>query len=628
MRSSALTAASLCAALFVAGCGGDSTKDSASPGPVAGTPAPTPAPAPGAPPPLAPPPAAPPIGTPAPAPAPTPAPAPAPAPATPPPPTALPPLPAGSAELPLRRLSRTQYVNALQEVVRQTLPSQGATVAALVPGFASNFPADSMVNLAGERHGGFQRLDQAVQQAHVDVAYDVALKLAAELTQPARLGALMGTCATDGVATNDDTCLRDFIRRAGRVAFRRPLTTAEVDSHRAIAGTTPVAPAAVADVIALMLASPQFMYLVEHGQAGVTTARVPLTAHELAARLSFHFWQTIPDAELAALADNGQLLNATTYQAQVARLAADARSEASLREFIAQWFRLHEIEPLDSRLGDPVFDAFRGSFTPNRDTRQNAINEVIDMAAWQLRNGGSLQAMLTDRRSYARTADVAALYGTPVWDGAATPPTWGDASRSGLLTRVAFLATGSATTRPIMKGYRIRSALLCQSLPPPPPDAPVAVPPVQGLTTREAVERLTEQNPGCSGCHSMMNPLGYVSENFDALGRARSSQRLFDATGAVVGDRPVNTLATPRVTPADARAAADSAQLSQFIRESGEFERCFAQHYFRFTYGRGEREADRDAITDLMNAARGGGALRDLMARIALRPEFQSRSFQ
>jgi hypothetical protein len=125
----------------------------------------------------------------------------------------------------------------------------------------------------------------------------------------------------------------------------------------------------------------------------------------------------------------------------------------------------------------------------------------------------------------------------------------------------------------------------------------------------------------------MMNPMGFASENFDSLGRTRSAQKLYDAAGKLVNTLPVDTSAVPRVTGPDTRSAADSHQLTQYILQSGEFERCFAQHYFRFTFGRGEREGDREAITDLMNAARAGGTLRDMLARIALRTEFQSRTF-
>ena len=557
---------------------------------------------------------------------PAPGPAPAPAPAG---PTALPALPAGSAELPLRRLTKTQFVNAMQDILRQAIPAQAASLAALVPPIAAGYPADSMINILGERHGGFYRLDQSLQQTHVDTAYDMAGKLAAELTTPSRLGTLMGACATDTSTTNDDACLRDTIHKVGRTAWRRPLTDAEVTFHRNLAGATPVAALSVSDVLTLLLSAPQVSYLVEHGQPTLTAGRASLTAHELAARLSFHFWQTIPDAELAQLADSGQLLAPATYQAQVARLAADTRTEPVVREFFMQWFRLHELEPLDSRLGDPVFDAFRGSFAPTRDSRQNAMNEIGELAGYHLKNGGSLKTMFTDKRSFARTADIAALYGVPVWDGLATPVDVTTGSRTGLLTRVAFLATGSANTRPIMKGYRVRNALLCQQLPPPPAEAMSATVELSGtMTTREVVEAVTQKaGTACVGCHAQMNPLGFVTENFDALGRQRTQQRLFNAQGQVTGMPAIRTDGIPRITAADLRTAADSLQTSQFIQESGEFERCFSQHYFRYTFGRSETEGDRAAISDLMAAARTGASIRDLLARLALRPEFQSKAF-
>jgi hypothetical protein len=541
----------------------------------------------------------------------------------------LPALPAGSAELPLRRLTKVQYVNTLQDVVRQAIPSQAGSIVGAINSYAVNYPGDAMVTISSERHGGFFRMDQAVQQGHIDSAYEVGVKLAVELTTSSRIGALMGACATDTNTSNDAACLSDFVRRFGRIAFRKPLTDAEVTLFRNIAGTTPVAPAAVADVISAMLSAPQALYQIEHGQATMNGNRANLTAHELAARLSYHFWQTIPDAELAQLADNGQLLTPSVYSQQVARLAADARTDATIKEFFAQWFRLQEMEPLDGRVGDPVYDAFRGSFTPTAASRQNAMDEVTDMVTYLHKTGGKLQDVLTDKRSFAKTQDIATLYGMPVWNGSAAPQAFTDPARSGLLSRIAFVATGSANTRPIIKGYRIRSALLCQSLPPPPPEAAaVTIELSTTKTTRQVVEELT-QKPGtaCVACHGMMNPMGFASENFDSLGRTRSAQKLYDAAGKLVNTLPVDTSAVPKVTGPDSRSATDSHQLTQYILQSGEFERCFAQHYFRFTFGRGEREGDREAITDLMNAARAGGTLRDMLARIALRTEFQSRTF-
>jgi Protein of unknown function (DUF1592)/Protein of unknown function (DUF1588)/Protein of unknown function (DUF1585)/Protein of unknown function (DUF1595) len=546
----------------------------------------------------------------------------------PPPQTALPPLEAGSAELAMRRLTRTQYVNTMQELVKQAMPTSGNTIAALVPAAANNYPVDSIVALTGQRHGGFQRLDQSIQQGHVDASYEVAAKMAAEMTQAARMGELMGACATDTDTSNDAVCLSNFVRKFGRNVFRRPLADAEVSFHTKLAGSTPVARESVADVITLLLSSPQMSYMVEHGQ-GTGAGRALLSAHELAARLSYHFLQAPPDKDLAALADNAKILDPATYRAQVERLAGDAKADDTLREFFAQWFRLQEMEALDSRVGTPLFDAFRGSYTPNNKTKQNAMDEITDMTAYLARNKGTLQDVMSDKRSYAKTPDIAQLYGTAVWDGSSAPAEFTDKTRSGLLSRIAFVATGSANSRPIIKGYRVRSALLCQPLPPPPAEAAmfnVDLSPT--LTTRQVVEQVTEK-PGtsCVGCHRQINPLGFASENFDSLGRSRSAQRMFDAQGKLLGELPIHTDATPYVTGADGRVAAGLLDLSQYILQSGEFERCFAQHYFRFTFGRGEREGDRDAITDTMNAARAGANLRELLTRYALRPEFQSKVF-
>jgi hypothetical protein len=219
----------------------------------------------------------------------------------------------------------------------------------------------------------------------------------------------------------------------------------------------------------------------------------------------------------------------------------------------------------------------------------------------------------------------------PAWDGSSAPAAFTDPTRAGLLTRVALLASGSPNTRPIMKGVRARNALLCQAMPPPPADAAgVIITPSTTATTRQVVEALT-QAPGssCSSCHqSYINPLGFVTENFDALGRSRTVQTLYDATGKVVGSQPVNTIAAPAVVPGDARTAADANQATQYILDSGAFESCFAKQYFRFTFARLESQSDQGVLTDLTNYAKAGQSLRTVLSTVALRAEFQLKDFR
>jgi hypothetical protein len=232
-----------------------------------------------------------------------------------------------------------------------------------------------------------------------------------------------------------------------------------------------------------------------------------------------------------------------------------------------------------------------------------------------------IAALLTSERSFARTTDLAEIYGVAPWDGAGEPPLLPPGERPGLLTRAAFLATGSASTRPIKKGVVVRRRLLCDELPPPPANVN-AMPPAlrDDMTTRQVVEQLTEQ-PGtaCAGCHSaLINPLGFAFEGFDGLGRARSLEN----------GMPIDTRSVPRVVPSDETVSTGPADLIQLMLDSGKLEACLARQYARFTLGRME-DVSRDAAlierlrARLVETAR----LRDMLREVALAPELRERSF-
>src|SRR6185295_18977991 len=163
---------------------------------------------------------------------------------------------------------------------------------------------------------------------------------------------------------------------------------------------------------------------------------------------------------------------------------------------------------------------------PRAELRQQMIDDVLDTADYYVwTRKGSLDDLLTTNASLNKGADLAKIYGLPACDGVSTPPSFADGARPGLLTRALFLTSGSANTRPIMKGVFGRRDVLCDEIPPPPPGAN-AVPPQLSLdmTTRQVVEQLTQKGV-CAGCHlSVINPLGFSTENFDALGRSRTEQ--------------------------------------------------------------------------------------------------------
>jgi hypothetical protein len=249
------------------------------------------------------------------------------------------------------------------------------------------------------------------------------------------------------------------------------------------------------------------------------------------------------------------------------------------------------------------------------------------------RHGGDVSALLTTPASFAREPLVTSLYGVPTWDGTSAPLPVPSAGRVGLLSRAALLATGLPKTRPIMKGLFIRTALLCDTVPPPPPGACMTLPPPLPAvsTTREKVEALTEQ-PGtvCSGCHSnSINPLGFITENFDAVGRERSEESVYDATGTLLGKKVVRTEVIPQIVPEDPRKVSGAAEATALIDESRKVHSCFSQQYFRYVTARLEdAQADGCGLSALEGAAMANKPLADVQKGVARLNEFKTRSFQ
>src|SRR5262249_32802752 len=150
------------------------------------------------------------------------------------------------------------------------------------------------------------------------------------------------------------------------------LAPEEVTFYRGFYGTsTAIDPAGFGDVIGAFLTAPEFLYHVEHGEMPVAGKAnlFGLTAFELANRLAYHFWETMPDAELWSAAKSGALRTPDGYQRQVDRLFADARTRATLDAFFRDWLKLEDLKPLDARIGEAVFKAFAGDDLPKSTLR-------------------------------------------------------------------------------------------------------------------------------------------------------------------------------------------------------------------------------------------------------------------
>jgi hypothetical protein len=552
---------------------------------------------------------------------------------------------AAPTALGLPRLSQSQYQNTLHDLIKfalqgdesgtQTVLSSQAVTAAL-----ADYPPEQHPTVPGDRFGTFQRMSQDVQDSHIRATYEVAVAVGAQLTAANLLGTVVGTCATDTKTSNDATCITNFITNFGARALRRPLTSDEVTFYQGFYGTsTAITPAAFADTIAGFLTAPQFLYLVEHGDQPVSGQQnvFTLSAYEVASRLSYQFWDTMPDdALLSAAADGSLVSNPTVYAAQVDRLLADPRAQATFDGFFTDYFKLfqsdiHNLQTLGARDSDPTFMTFAGNDLPSNMLGASMVDEVLNMARYfTFTQPGSYADLLTNDYSFATTPDLAAIYGIPAWDGSSQPPSFPAGVRPGFLTRAAFLATGNVTTRPIMKGVFIRKFVLCDTIPDPPMNASNTPVDTSMQNTRQAVEAITEQDGTvCASCHKpIINPLGFATENFDALGRLRTTQPLFDASGNITQQIPIDTNSIPQIVIGDLTPSTGASDMVGLILASQQAQACFARNYFRFTFHRLDDPATDGCALEGIRQKVMSGTLQDAIRNVALAQAFTTRNFQ
>jgi hypothetical protein len=319
------------------------------------------------------------------------------------------------------------------------------------------------------------------------------------------------------------------------------------------------------------------------------------------------------------------------YAAQVDRLLASPRANAALQQFFAQWFTLPQVANLAANLQSKDYAALVGADKPTAQSTQGMQDDVLGSVLAIAQAGRPLADILTDRRVFTKDPFVAKVYGVSPWDGTSTPVESPSAARVGLLTRPAFVASGSYSNHPIIKGSRLRLQVLCDVLGEPPPNAMAIADatklPSGLLSERQEVELQTAPAT-CAACHAMMNPLGFATENFDGLGRERQRAKVYASDGTLSGDVAIDTSVVPRVILGDATTKVDGAAgLTQALVSSKKFEACFTAQYFRFSFNKMKEDADQDGCTlaPVENAARHGASLHDLVRTMLLTTDFTHR---
>jgi mono/diheme cytochrome c family protein len=333
----------------------------------------------------------------------------------------------------------------------------------------------------------------------------------------------------------DDRCARQIVATLARRAYRRPATDTEV--ARLMTFFTQGSRGGgfekgIQLALRTILASPQFVFRAENEAS--TAARTSQAADDfdLASRLSFFLWSSIPDDELLTVAERGQLRVPAMLQRQVRRMLADSRAEALVRNFAGQWLHLRNLQTsAPDRYQFPDFD----------DNLRQAFRREVELFFWSImRDDRSVLGLLTADYTFVNER-LARHYGIPhVYGSHFRRVTLADDARKGLLGKGGILLVTSHPDRtsPVKRGQWILENLLGTPPPPPPPDVPAleeSDEPGRQLTMRERMER-HRANPVCASCHKIMDPLGLAMENYDAVGLWRSHEggNVIDATGELV----------------------------------------------------------------------------------------------
>ncbi len=402
-------------------------------------------------------------------------------------------------------------------------------------------------------------------------------------------------CRPESDAPRDEEiCAREILGSLARRAYRRPIEPPDlstlVDFYRSgrDEGTFE---AGVQLALERILLSPDFLFRVERDPADVTPGAVyPVSDLELASRLSFFLWSSLPDEELLELAESGSLQDPDTLEAQTRRMLADARSSALVRNFAGQWLILRNLRGVvPDAVVFPEFD---------ENLREAFERETELFVESLIRDDASVLDLLASDYTYAneRLAEhygIAGVYGSHF----RRVPLTGELAerRGGILGQGSLLTATSYPNRtsPVLRGKWLLANVLGTPPPPPPADVPDLPDRGEGGITATVRDRLEmhRENPACAACHAPMDPLGLALENYGATGRWRSQD---------VGGLPIDASGT---LPDGTRFEGPSGLRELLLQRREQFVGTVTEKLLAYALGRGPEHYDRPVVRDIRRNA-------------------------
>ncbi len=423
----------------------------------------------------------------------------------------------------------------------------------------------------------------------------------------------------DASAAVEPACAKRILSTLERRAYRRPVTDADLQDLMPfyLEGQKGGGfDRGIQQAVERLLVSPQFLFRIERDPPNVSPGTAfRVSDLELASRLSFFLWSSIPDDELLNLAVRGKLKEPAVLEQQVRRMLADPRAESLVTNFAEQWLYIRDIEAKkpDDLLFPDFDETLRESFHRETDL---FLDSVL------LHGNHSVLDLMTADYSFLNER-LAKQYGIPHVEGTyfrrvTLPP---GSPRGGLLGQGSILTLTSYATRtsPVLRGKWILENILSSPPPPPPPNVPAlkteANDTGKPLTMRQAMVA-HRANPVCASCHARMDPIGFAMDNFDAVGRWRVSDagQVIDASGVLPDGTKFNGVAELK---------------KALLRHPEQFVRTVAEKLLMYGIGRNVQYFDQPAVRDIVERARASNySFASLVLGVVKSAPFQMRKAQ
>lgn len=501
------------------------------------------------------------------------------------------------ASPPYARLTDTQYNLTVADLFSPIkIPTQSLPADLTIGGFDNNAASQNPT----------APLVEAYHNAAVFVA-------GAAMNDPT---ALLG--CSPSTRADEDGCASAFFASFAKKAYRHP---PDQDELTALGGFYTSQRAAGADFVTAMtlaieaiLQSPRFLYRVEIGAPLAGTSNVvALTPYEMASRLSYLLWNTMPDDALFAAAADGSLGTPEGIDAQARRMLADPRAHAAIVDFHRQWLRFDKMNGLTKDA--TMFP----SFGPNTvASMQSSAEKFVEGVFF---GDGMLNTLLTDHNAWVND-DLAPIYGVPSPGPNLTLVSVDAAQRSGILTNAGLMAGFAHQTSdsPVLRGVFVLDRIMCMPSPPPPPNVPPPPAPdaANPHTTRDRFAQLHEQGT-CASCHHTIDGVGFGFEHYDAIGKWRTTDMGFpvDSSGWLSGS-------------GDLQGNFDGAvELGQKLAASSQVQTCVASQWTRYALGVDSTGIDAATVAPIATAfASSGGNMRELVVAVTNSDAFRTRTFK